>query len=433
VIHSKQWMGINMEYEVRVEGLDFSYENNYILKNINLSIKEGSFVSIVGPNGSGKSTFLKNLSRYLKPQKGIVMLGNDDITKLSQKEISKRLSVVPQNILVEFDYKVKDIVLMGRHPYVKRLKGETPEDIKIAERAMKYTNIMEFSNRNFNELSGGEKQRVILAQALAQQPKVLLMDEPISHLDLQYQVEILDLVKKMTLEEGLTSIAVLHDLNMASAYSDYIVMLKGGEVFCKGEPAEVLTIENIARVFNTNVSISINPATGKTYIYPISTIPKKKRDFAVHIICGGGTGVKLIQELAAAGFTISTGVLNIGDSDWTISKEYELDVAEETPFMAISQEAYDKNLELALSANVLVLLPVYFSKANIRNLKMLIEDRLKDKTIYIVENGSFEQRDYTNGEALSIYNKLIDRPNVIQIKEEQLKEILIKADENHDK
>lgn len=426
-------MGINMEYEVRVEGLDFSYENNYILKNINLSIKEGSFVSIVGPNGSGKSTFLKNLSRYLKPQKGIVMLGNDDITKLSQKEISKRLSVVPQNILVEFDYKVKDIVLMGRHPYVKRLKGETPEDIKIAERAMKYTNIMEFSNRNFNELSGGEKQRVILAQALAQQPKVLLMDEPISHLDLQYQVEILDLVKKMTLEEGLTSIAVLHDLNMASAYSDYIVMLKGGEVFCKGEPAEVLTIENIARVFNTNVSISINPATGKTYIYPISTIPKKKRDFAVHIICGGGTGVKLIQELAAAGFTISTGVLNIGDSDWTISKEYELDVAEETPFMAISQEAYDKNLELALSANVLVLLPVYFSKANIRNLKMLIEDRLKDKTIYIVENGSFEQRDYTNGEALSIYNKLIDRPNVIQIKEEQLKEILIKADENHDK
>ena len=422
-----------MEYEVRVEGLDFSYENNYILKNINLSIKEGSFVSIVGPNGSGKSTFLKNLSRYLKPQKGIVMLGNDDITKLSQKEISKRLSVVPQNILVEFDYKVKDIVLMGRHPYVKRLKGETPEDIKIAERAMKYTNIMEFSNRNFNELSGGEKQRVILAQALAQQPKVLLMDEPISHLDLQYQVEILDLVKKMTLEEGLTSIAVLHDLNMASAYSDYIVMLKGGEVFCKGEPAEVLTIENIARVFNTNVSISINPATGKTYIYPISTIPKKKRDFAVHIICGGGTGVKLIQELAAAGFTISTGVLNIGDSDWTISKEYELDVAEETPFMAISQEAYDKNLELALSANVLVLLPVYFSKANIRNLKMLIEDRLKDKTIYIVENGSFEQRDYTNGEALSIYNKLIDRPNVIQIKEEQLKEILIKADENHDK
>ncbi|SHJ01280.1 ABC transporter ATP-binding protein [Lutispora thermophila] len=422
-----------MEYEVRVEGLDFSYENNYILKNINLSIKEGSFVSIVGPNGSGKSTFLKNLSRYLKPQKGIVMLGNDDITKLSQKEISKRLSVVPQNILVEFDYKVKDIVLMGRHPYVKRLKGETPEDIKIAERAMKYTNIMEFSNRNFNELSGGEKQRVILAQALAQQPKVLLMDEPISHLDLQYQVEILDLVKKMTLEEGLTSIAVLHDLNMASAYSDYIVMLKGGEVFFKGEPAEVLTIENIARVFNTNVSISINPATGKTYIYPISTIPKKKRDFAVHIICGGGTGVKLIQELAAAGFTISTGVLNIGDSDWTISKEYELDVAEETPFMAISQEAYDKNLELALSANVLVLLPVYFSKANIRNLKMLIEDRLKDKTIYIVENGSFEQRDYTNGEALSIYNKLIDRPNVIQIKEEQLKEILIKADENHDK
>lgn len=421
-----------MDYEVRVEGLDFSYGNKSILKNINLKIKAGSFVSIIGPNGSGKSTFLKNLSRYLKPQKGIVMLGDDNIKNLSQKEISKKLSVVPQNILVEFDYKVKDIVLMGRHPYVKRLKGETAEDIKIAERAMKYTNTMEFSNRSFNELSGGEKQRVILAQALAQQPKVLLLDEPISHLDLQYQVEILDLVKKMTLEEGLTSIAVLHDLNLASAYSDYIIMLKEGEVFCKGEPEEVLTAENIARAFNTNVSISINPATGKTYIYPISTIPKKKRDFRVHIICGGGTGVKLIQELTASGFIISTGVLNIGDSDWTISKEYELDVAEETPFMAISQEAYEKNMELALSANAIVLLPICFNRVNIRNLKLLMDDRLKDKTIYIMENGSFAQRDYTNGEALSIYNKLIEKPNVMQIKEDQLREILIKADENDD-
>ena len=140
--------------------------------------------------------------------------------------------------------------------------------------------------------------------------------------------------------------------------------------------------------------------------------------------------MKLIQELAASGFEISTGVLNIGDSDWAISKEYELDVAEETPFMSISQEAYDKNLELALAANALVLLPVYFSRANIRNLKLLMDERLKDKPIYILENGSFEQRDYTNGEALSIYNTLIEKPNVIQIKEDELKEILIKADEN---
>lgn len=419
-----------MNYEVRVEDLDFSYGNKSILKNISLSIKAGSFVSIIGPNGSGKSTFLRNLSRYLKPQKGIIMLGNDDIRKLSQKETSKRISVVPQNILMEFDYKVKDIVLMGRYPYIKRLKGETAEDIKIAERAMKYTNALEFSNRHFSELSGGEKQRVILAQALAQQPRVLLMDEPISHLDLQYQVEILDLVKKMTLEEGLTSIAVLHDLNMASTYSDYIIMLKDGKVFCKGEPEEVLTVENIARTFNTNVSINKNPVTGKPYIYPISTISRKKRSFRIHIICGGGTGVKLIQELAASGFVISTGVLNIGDSDWAISKEYELDVAEETPFMSISQEAYDKNLELALSANALVLLPIYFSRANINNLKLLMDDRLRDKTIYILENGSFEQRDYTNGEALGIYKKLLEKPNVIQIKEDQLKEILIKADEN---
>mgnify|MGYP000898528205 CR=1 FL=1 len=420
-----------MNYEVKVENLCFFYGEVNILKDINLNFQAGSFVSIIGPNGSGKSTFLKNLSRYLEPQKGIVMLGDKDINKLSKKEISKKVSVVPQNILLEFDFKVKDIVMMGRHPYVNRWKGETEEDKKIVEKAMKYTNILQFSDRFYNELSGGEKQRVILAQALAQQPKVLLLDEPISHLDLQYQVEILDLVKRLTLKEGMTAISVLHDLNMASGYSDIIIMLKEGRVYCQGKPEEVLTVENIAYVFNTNVSVSKNPVTGKTYVYPISVISKKKRKLKIHIICGGGTGVKLIQELATLGFHLSTGVLNIGDSDWAISKEYELDVAEEVPFMSITNEAYKRNLELAMISDVVILLPIYLSKSNIMNVKLLTDCKLKDKKIYIVEDDNLEKRDFTNGEAIEIYKELLNKPNVVPVKKDELKEILIKADENH--
>lgn len=430
--HFKHRMDMHMNYELRTEELGFSYGSKEILKNINLKIEAGSFISIIGPNGSGKSTFLKTLSGYLQPQKGVIMLGEELLKVLSKKEVSKRLSMVPQNILLEFDFKVKDIVLMGRHPYIKRLKGETPEDIKIAEKAMKYTNTLEFSDRLYNELSGGEKQRIILAQALAQQPRVLLLDEPISHLDLQHQVEILDLIKKMTLEGKLTSIAVLHDLNMASAYSDYIIMLKDGQIRYEGEPEKLLTCDNIADVFNTDVTISKNPVTGKTYIYPVSAIPKKKRETKVHIICGGGSGLKLIRELADNGFSISTGVLNIGDSDWAISKEYELDVAEETPFLSIGQKAYDKSLELACAARFIVLLPIYFSKANIRNLEILKETELKDKTIYILGDENFEQRDFTGGEALNIYNKIKDQLNVIKLEEDELIKVLIKADEKNE-
>jgi len=422
---------MKMDYKIRAEELGFNYGNKEVLKDINFKIKAGSFISIIGPNGSGKSTFLKILSRYLKPQKGIVVLGEENLKELSKKEISRRLSVVPQNILLEFDFRVKDIVLMGRHPYINRLKGETAEDIKIAERAMKYTNTLEFSHRLYNELSGGEKQRVILAQALAQEPGILLLDEPISHLDLQHQVEILDLIKKMTIEEGLTAVAVLHDLNMASAYSDYIIMLKDGKVCYEGEPEKVLNSTNIAYVFNTDVTISKNPVTGKTYLYPISTVPKKIRNVKVHLICGGGSGLELIQELVGNGFGVSTGVLNIGDSDWAISRQYELDIAEETPFLSITQKAYEKNLELAIRAHCIILLPIYFSKANIKNLELLMENSLKDKTIYILDDSNFQRRDFTGGEAQSIYNKIKTQPNVVLLEEDELKIALIKADEKN--
>ncbi len=418
-----------MKYELRVEDLSFSFGSEEVLKNINMNIKPGVFISIVGPNGSGKSTFLKNISTYLRPQKGIVTLGNDDINKLSRKEISKRISMVPQNTSLEFDFKVKDIVMMGRYPYVDRFRGETAEDIKIVEKAMIYTNISMFSDRMFNELSGGEKQRVILAQALAQKPNILLLDEPVSHLDLQHQVEILDLIKRMSIQECKTVIAVLHDLNMASVYSDYIAILKEGKIFAEGEPQKVLCSKNIEEAFKTKVYVSNNPITGKPYIYTLSNIPKPKRKLRIHMICGGGSGFNLIRTLLTNGFNVSTGVLNIGDSDWTISKEYQLDIAEEIPFIDISPGAYERNKELASKADIIVLMPVYFSKANIRNLEILLEEELVDKKKYIYGNDIFEKRDFSQGEALILYEKIIKMDNVKLVHESELMNLLIRLDE----
>lgn len=418
-----------MEYQLRVVDLFFSFGSKEILKNINMHIKPSVFISIVGPNGSGKTTFLKNISTYLKPQRGVIFIGSDDINRLSRKEISKRISVVPQNTSLEFDYKVKDMVMMGRYPYVKRFRSETTKDMEIVEKAMVYTNTLALSDRMFNELSGGEKQRVILAQALAQQPCILLLDEPVSHLDLQHQVEILDLIKRMSLQDSLTVIAVLHDLNMASVYSDYIVMLKEGKIYEEGEPEKVLNRENIAKVFNTDVFINNNPITGRPYIYTLSNIPKPRRNLKIHMICGGGSGFDFIRILSVNGFKVTTGVLNIGDSDWTVSKEYQLDIAEETPFVGISDFAYERNKELASKADVILLMPIYFSNANIRNLKILLENELKDKTIYICDDDNFHKRDFSKGEALSLYEQIKKRDNVKLCHESELMNFLIRLDE----
>lgn len=418
-----------MVYELIVKDLSFSFGSKEVLKNLNMSIKSGAFISIIGPNGSGKSTFLKNISTYLKPQKGIVVLENKDINKLPRKEISKRISMVPQNTALEFDFKVKDMVMMGRYPYIDRFRGETAEDIKIAEKAMAYTNTLILSDRMFNELSGGEKQRVILAQALAQQPNILLLDEPVSHLDLQHQVEILDLIKRMSMQECKTVIAVLHDLNMASVYSNYIVILKEGRIFAEGEPQKVLNSENIEAVFKTKVYISNNPITGRPYIYTLSSIPKPKRKLKIHMICGGGSGFDLIQSLSGNGFEVSTGVLNIGDSDWTISKEYQLDIAEEIPFVDISPNAYERNKELVLKADIIILMPVYFSKANIKNLEILLEEKLEDKKIYIYDDGGFYERDFCDGKASSLYDNIKKFDNVELVHESELVNLLIRLDE----
>ncbi len=417
-----------MKYQLRVNDLFFKYGNKEVLKNINMNIKPGAFISIIGPNGSGKSTLLKNISTYLRPQKGSILLNSIDINSFPRKEISKNISVVPQNTSLEFDFKVKDIVMMGRHPYIDRFRGETSQDIKIVEKAMYYTNIIMLSHRMFNELSGGEKQRVILAQALAQEPKILLLDEPVSHLDLQHQVEILDLIKNMSTLESLTIISVLHDLNMASEYSDYIILLKDGKVLYEGKPDEVLNQENIAEAFNINVYINGNPMTGKPYIYTISGIPKEKREMKLHIICGGGSGQSLIRDLSSKGYSISTGVLNIGDTDWTIAKENKLEIAEEAPFMEISSSAYKKNLELIAKSDVIILTPVYFSNANIKNLKVLLDADLKDKDIYIIDH-NFSKHDYTKGKARKIYERLLGKKNVILISKVDIFDMLIKKGE----
>ena len=186
--------------DLKIEGVDCSYDSVKILENVSFSVQTGNFLGILGPNGSGKTTLLKSISRVLKPRKGAVLLDEINIYKIKPVEVARKLAVVPQESSIGFSFTVQNVVLMGRNPHLGRFESESPEDIAIAKKAMEYTGTLHLANRLVTELSGGERQRVIIARALTQQPKVLLLDEPTTHLDISNQLEIMDLIKQLCVE-----------------------------------------------------------------------------------------------------------------------------------------------------------------------------------------------------------------------------------------
>ncbi len=314
---------------VRVNELNVSFGRHEILRDINLDIKKGEFVTILGPNGSGKTTLLKSISNLIKTGKDVIWVDNQDVFLLKAKEKARKLSVVPQNTDVTYEFTCYDVVMMGRYPHINRLKGETQKDKDAANSAMETTNVYYLKDRLFTEISGGERQRVILAQAIAQEPQVILLDEPISNLDPQYQIEILDTIKKLSIEKKLTVIAVLHDLNLASMYSDQVILMDRGEIFQKGTAEEVLTKENIKKVFDADVLVSPSPVINKPHIYSKSRGFFQKTREKLHIVCGGGSGSDLIHELHHKGYKLNVCVLNQGDLDWKTAREYGLEMVEE--------------------------------------------------------------------------------------------------------
>lgn len=251
---------------LKVKDLEVSYGKRQILKNVNLAAREGEVVGIIGPNGSGKTTLLKSMLKYLKPTSGSVFVDGKDTNGLNNREIARNIAVVSQVISVDFEFSVEDIVLMGRTPYIDGM--EKKEDYEIARQAMKKTNTYEFKDRLVTQLSGGELQRVIIARAFAQTPKILLLDEPTSHLDIAHQIEIFNLVKDAS-RKGMLVIAVIHDLNLAAYYCDRICLLKEGENVATGKPKEVLTPENIKHAFNIPVEVSISSSTRSIYVMPV--------------------------------------------------------------------------------------------------------------------------------------------------------------------
>jgi iron complex transport system ATP-binding protein len=249
-----------------VQNLSGGYGGDDVVRNVSFNTARGDFLGILGPNGSGKSTLLKLMSRVLRPREGRVLLEGSDIARLPLKGFCRRVAFVPPETPPAFSFSVWETVLMGRTPHLGRLEHETKKDFDCVARAMSFTGLEALRDKRTDELSAGERQRAVIARALAQEPALLLLDEPTSHLDVGHQIQILDLMRTLNRRDGLTVVTVLHDLNLASDYCDRVLLLDGGRLFRQGPPRDVLTYQNIESLYKTVVVVNESPVTRQPHV-----------------------------------------------------------------------------------------------------------------------------------------------------------------------
>lgn len=270
---------------ITTENLDIAYDEELIVKALDMSIPKGKITSIIGPNGCGKSTVLKAVGRILKPKNGFVYLSGDDIRKLSTKDIAKKMAILPQTPTAPSGLTVSELVAYGRFPHQKGFGKLTPEDKKIVQWALSVTKLADFTHREVDTLSGGQRQRVWIAMALAQQTDLILLDEPTTYLDLAHQLEVLELLYDLNRRQGCTIAMVLHDLNLAARFSDYMIAIRNGNIIKRGSPEEVITPEVLKEAFSINAEIVKVPRTGRpvcvTYDLLFSDQLSEKEDIAV--------------------------------------------------------------------------------------------------------------------------------------------------------
>lgn len=261
--------------ELKINDLSFSYNSVKTLERISLEIKEREILGIIGPNGSGKTTLLKCMNKKLKPETGTVLVNDLNILQMGSKEVAKKIGVVPQVSFISFPFTVYDLVMMGRYSHKGRFDTENENDRAVVYQCLDRTGIAPMADRLITEVSGGEYQKVIIARALAQQPKILLLDEVTLHLDINHQIEILDLIKTLSEENNLAIVMALHDLSLAARYSTKTILLQKGRIFASGRPEEVINIENIRDIYGIEAELGRSSKGNFLNVIPVSIINKE--------------------------------------------------------------------------------------------------------------------------------------------------------------
>ncbi len=383
------------------------YGAHEVLRGVSLSVAGGEVVGLVGPNGSGKTTIVRVASRALRPAGGWVRVSGVDPFAIPGRSAARLVAVVPQDVLPAFSFTVLEIVLMGRAPYLSRWGGGSSDDWARAREAMASVGVQHLADRPVEELSGGERRRVILAQALAQDAPVLLLDEPTTHLDIKHVSELLALVRGLAEREGKAVLAVLHDLTLAATVCDRLVALAGGEVVASGRPEEVVTRSLLRAVYGVEADVETSRATGRPAV--VLNVPDASRPGVgrrAHVVGGAGRGARLMRMLAERGYRVSAGVLHGTDSDHEVAERLDLLRVSVPPFSVIDDASAEACLALMRDSDFVVVCDMPVGPGNLRNLELALRAAESGVRVFLMEQVPIEERDFTGGKASELMRAL---------------------------
>lgn len=390
-----------------LDGVTAGYAGAPVVHDVALRVDPGEVVGLVGPNGSGKTTLVRVASRALRPSSGRVLVHGHDPYRVGGREAARLVAVVPQDVTPAFSFTVLELVLMGRTPHLPAWGGGGPDDWARARAAMVATQVQHLADRPIEELSGGERRRAVLAQALAQDAPVLLLDEPTTHLDIRHVFELLGIVRELATREGTAVLAILHDLNLAASSCDRLVVLDRGIVVADGTPGSVVTSELLRTVYGVEAEVEVDGATGQPTVRlqpPMARTPSIGR--RAHVVGGAGRGAAFVRRLVEAGYDVSVGVLHASDTDAAVAERLNLVRVSVPAFSSIDEEAAGACRSLMLGADLLLVCDAPFGPGNLANLRLALEAARAGVPTFLLEGSPIDERDFTGGEATALWNEL---------------------------
>lgn len=353
------------DYYFQMKDLSVGYNGNSLIRDINIGINKGEIVTLIGPNGSGKSTILKSITRQLKVVGGNVFFDDTSLLKLPYKELASKMAVVLTDRIKTELMTCHDIVATGRYPYTGRLGILTQEDECLVEEAMQAVHAQELGNRDFNAISDGQKQRVLLARAICQDPDVIVLDEPTSFLDVKYKLELLSILERMARQKKITVIMSLHEIDLAQKIADKIICVKGDTISHFGRPEDIFEENMIRDLYDINNGF-FDPLFGSI------ELTKPEGEAKTFVICGNGTGIPVFRQLQKEHTPFIAGILYTNDVDYRLARLLAADVITEKPFMDISEETFQKALHAMEQCERIICTDVPVGSCNMR-LGQLIE------------------------------------------------------------
>jgi len=395
---------------IDVDGVSITLGGETVLDSVSTSVDDGTLVGVVGPNGAGKTTLLRTINGALAPDGGSVRVVGRDVAELGSREASRLVATVPQSTASAFDFPVRRIVEMGRTPHVGRFGTRTVADRRAVDEAMERAAVDRLADRPVTEVSGGERQRVFLARALAQDTPVLLLDEPTSDLDVNHQIRTLDLVADLV-DEGRTVVAAIHDLDLAARYCDELRLLYDGRIRASGPPESVLTDTTVEAAFGARATVTTHPVTGAASVTAFGDDAAVTAAGRVHVVGGGSAATPLLHRLDAAGFATSVGAVSADSADADTARSIDADLVTVPPYAPVDDETTAAVTERLCRADAVVVADVTVAPGNRPILDAALD---ADAPLVVVDGRPIETRNVAGAPGRRLDARLRDRGIVVE-------------------